>query len=115
MHVSFARRPAELIHGESHCPTGPQVPVRAGPSALRPHEVIRAPGVERIVRHIALAVLEADPMIRDAGHGKRLTGLNPNLLPFITQKVTIPRKGKAESLNVAIATAILCDNLLSGK
>jgi RNA methyltransferase, TrmH family len=28
----------------------------------------------------------------------------------VTQKVTIPGFGKAESLNVAIATAILTDN-----
>ena len=32
------------------------------------------------------------------------------LTPFVTQRVTIPRYGDAESLNVGIATAVLLDN-----
>lgn len=44
--------------------------------------------------------------------GNESSGIQPGLLPFITQKVTIPGKGKAESLNVGVATAILCDNIL---
>ncbi len=43
--------------------------------------------------------------------GNEARGISPALLPFITDKVTIPRFGKAESLNAAIATAIICDNI----
>ena len=37
-------------------------------------------------------------------------GISSELAPFVTDKITIPRFGKAESLNAAIATAIICDN-----
>lgn len=39
--------------------------------------------------------------------GNEGKGISDALLPFITDKVTIPRYGEAESLNVATATAIL--------
>lgn len=39
--------------------------------------------------------------------GNEGSGVSDVLLPFITDKVTIPGYGKAESLNVATATAIL--------
>ncbi len=42
--------------------------------------------------------------------GNESHGINPELSPFITAKVTIPSKGQAESLNVAIATAVIIDN-----
>jgi TrmH family RNA methyltransferase len=42
--------------------------------------------------------------------GNESNGINENLKSFITDKVTIPRIGKAESLNVSIATAIILDN-----
>lgn len=45
--------------------------------------------------------------------GSESHGISPALVPFVTQKITIPRYGKAESLNAAIATAIICDNLRS--
>lgn len=41
--------------------------------------------------------------------GNESHGIQPVLLPFITHPVTIPRFGEAESLNAAIATAIICD------
>ncbi|MEQ8714295.1 MAG: RNA methyltransferase [Cyclobacteriaceae bacterium] len=41
--------------------------------------------------------------------GNESHGIQPDLLPFITHPVTIPRFGGAESLNAAIATAIICD------
>jgi TrmH family RNA methyltransferase len=44
--------------------------------------------------------------------GNESNGIHPNLFPYITHKVSIPRRGQAESLNVAIATAVLCDNIL---
>jgi TrmH family RNA methyltransferase len=43
--------------------------------------------------------------------GSESHGISPDLLPFVTEKITIPRYGKAESLNAAIATSIICDNL----
>lgn len=42
--------------------------------------------------------------------GNEANGISPELAKKVTQKVTIPGFGQAESLNVAIATAILCDN-----
>ena len=43
--------------------------------------------------------------------GSEGRGLSPAVSAFVTQRVTIPRLGKAESLNAAIAAAIVCDNL----
>jgi len=40
--------------------------------------------------------------------GNESKGISDELLPFITEKISIPKFGKAESLNVATATAILC-------
>lgn len=42
--------------------------------------------------------------------GNESLGISIDLEKRVTQKVTIPAFGAAESLNVAIATAILCDN-----
>ena len=42
--------------------------------------------------------------------GNESKGISTLLEQKVTQKVTIPGSGNAESLNVAIATAILCDN-----
>jgi RNA methyltransferase, TrmH family len=42
--------------------------------------------------------------------GNEANGISAEIEKLITQKVTIPGYGNAESLNVAIATAILCDN-----
>ena len=42
--------------------------------------------------------------------GNESKGISALLEQKVTQKVTIPGFGNAESLNVAIATAILCDN-----
>jgi TrmH family RNA methyltransferase len=43
--------------------------------------------------------------------GNESRGISPELEKFITNKITIPRYGHAESLNAAIATAIICDNM----
>lgn len=43
--------------------------------------------------------------------GSESQGISNELEQLIDNKVTIPSFGKAESLNVSIATAILCDNL----
>jgi len=42
--------------------------------------------------------------------GNESKGISDELEPFVTNKLTIPGYGHAESLNVAIATAIFCDN-----
>jgi TrmH family RNA methyltransferase len=43
--------------------------------------------------------------------GNESNGISPHLQSIVTHKLTIPSFGRAESLNVAIATAVLCDNL----
>jgi len=40
--------------------------------------------------------------------GNEGNGLRPGIAQLITKAITIPRTGKAESLNVAIATALFC-------
>jgi len=43
--------------------------------------------------------------------GSEGRGLSPAATPRATQRVTIPKFGGAESLNAAVAAAIVCDNL----
>lgn len=43
--------------------------------------------------------------------GSEGRGLSPAMQSRITQRITIPRYGGAESLNAAVAAAIVCDNL----
>jgi TrmH family RNA methyltransferase len=43
--------------------------------------------------------------------GSEGRGLSLAVQALVTQRITIPRLGKAESLNAAIAAAIVCDNL----
>ena len=43
--------------------------------------------------------------------GNEGNGIRPEIQQLITQAITIPRIGKAESLNVAIATAICCSQV----
>lgn len=40
--------------------------------------------------------------------GNESKGISDSLLPFVTDKILIPKIGEAESLNVSTATAILC-------
>lgn len=47
--------------------------------------------------------------------GSESHGVNEELFPLITHKLTIPKYGGAESLNVSVATGILLDALKSGK
>ncbi len=46
--------------------------------------------------------------------GNESAGIPENLAQFIPHKITIPRVGQAESLNAAIATAVICDNWRRG-
>lgn len=43
--------------------------------------------------------------------GNESKGIRENILPYITQKITIPRYGQAESLNAAVATGIIVSYL----
>lgn len=43
--------------------------------------------------------------------GSESHGISKEVEECLTQKITIPRIGDAESLNVSVATAIICDNL----
>jgi RNA methyltransferase, TrmH family len=43
--------------------------------------------------------------------GNESRGISDDLEKCVTDKITIPRYGHAESLNAAIATAIICDNI----
>ncbi len=43
--------------------------------------------------------------------GNESQGIQNSLLPYFDQQLSIPRFGEAESLNVAMACAIVCDNL----
>lgn len=43
--------------------------------------------------------------------GNEAHGIAPSLAPMIRRRVTIPRYGRAESLNAGLATAVLLDNL----
>jgi TrmH family RNA methyltransferase len=43
--------------------------------------------------------------------GSEGRGLSPAVATRLTQRVTIPRYGRAESLNAGVAAAIVCDNL----
>lgn len=47
--------------------------------------------------------------------GNEANGIGPAVTPFVTQRITIPRYGDAESLNVGIATAVILDNLRRGQ
>lgn len=43
--------------------------------------------------------------------GNEGNGIRPEIQPFIGKNITIPQLGKAESLNVAIAAAIFCNEI----
>lgn len=43
--------------------------------------------------------------------GNESNGISEELGKYIPHKISIPAFGKAESLNVAIATAVICDNI----
>ena len=43
--------------------------------------------------------------------GNESKGVRDYLQPIVTEKITIPRFGEAESLNVAMATAVICDHV----
>lgn len=42
--------------------------------------------------------------------GNEANGISPEVEALLHKKITIPKRGSAESLNVAMATAVICDN-----
>ena len=46
--------------------------------------------------------------------GNESKGISEDLIPYVNHHITIPQFGKAESLNVAVATAILCSEYRRG-
>ena len=44
--------------------------------------------------------------------GNESKGITSSLMKYIDERITIPRFGGAESLNVAVSTAIICDNVM---
>jgi TrmH family RNA methyltransferase len=47
--------------------------------------------------------------------GNESNGVGQEVEKFVTHKITIPRFGEAESLNVGIATAVILDNMRRGE
>ncbi len=47
--------------------------------------------------------------------GNESEGIRKYLEPYIEHRISIPKYGAAESLNVAIATAVICDNVMRSK
>lgn len=46
--------------------------------------------------------------------GNEANGISKEVERFVTRRITIPRFGQAESLNAAIATAVICDSIRRG-
>jgi len=60
--------------------------------------------------NLSTAKIEKPAILIIGNEGK---GINGNLHAFITKKISIKRFGKAESLNAAIATAIICQKMIN--
>lgn len=45
--------------------------------------------------------------------GSESHGISEELIPFVKNQITIPRKGRAESLNVSVAAGILCQQWIN--
>jgi TrmH family RNA methyltransferase len=60
--------------------------------------------------NISTTQIDKNALVIIGNEGK---GINPNLHQYITKKISIKRLGQAESLNAAIATAIICDRIIN--
>ena len=47
--------------------------------------------------------------------GNEARGISPAVLAYVQQRITIPRYGPAESLNAAMAAAVVCDHWCAGR
>jgi TrmH family RNA methyltransferase len=94
---SFARMPAHSLD---------LVQTLAGLAALSPRTPIIGCDLKGEDVHALPPHQDAVVVIGSEGRG-----LSPGVAALVTRRVTIPRYGGAESLNAAIAAAIVCDNL----
>ncbi|MBC8153264.1 MAG: RNA methyltransferase [Bacteroidetes bacterium] len=77
------------------------------------------PGIQALGQSVYGAFLDGDDVHTTAfgpagGYvvmGNESNGIRAELAPFVDQRITIPRYGAAESLNVGIATAVILDNI----
>jgi TrmH family RNA methyltransferase len=44
--------------------------------------------------------------------GNESKGIDVSLLPYINERITIPKSGEAESLNAAVATGIILSHIV---
>lgn len=97
---SFARMPAHVA---------PLAPALAGLASTDRAVPVLGCDLEGDDVHGLLPLRDAVVVIGSEGRG-----LSPAVAAQITRRVTIPRYGHAESLNAAVAAAIVCDQLRRG-
>lgn len=87
--------------------------VRVSTYTARLATALADPGVPVIGCDLTGTDVHALPAVRDAVIviGSEGRGLSAATKALLTERVTIPRFGRAESLNASIAAAIVCDNL----
>jgi TrmH family RNA methyltransferase len=90
---SYARINFEYLQLESLFKSNPQIPVLGALLDGEDIHHVEFPGASFLM------------------FGNESNGIRPENLKFIHKKITIPRYGLAESLNVGISTAIFLDNL----
>lgn len=61
-------------------------------------------------KNINSIVFKKEGLLLIGNEGK---GINMDLMPYISEPISIKRIGLAESLNAAIATAVICDRFLN--
>ena len=105
---------ADLFHQKTiNASMGSFARVRAHTVDLAPALASVAAGTPILGCDLAGESVHALPPLRDAVVviGSEGRGLSPAVAARVTRRVTIPHFGAAESLNAAIAAAIVCDNL----
>jgi TrmH family RNA methyltransferase len=105
---------ADLFHQKViNASMGSFARVRAHTADLAAEFARIAPGTPILGCDLQGADAHALPALRDAilVIGSEGSGLSAAVRTNVTYYVTIPKYGHAESLNAAIAAAIVCDNL----
>jgi TrmH family RNA methyltransferase len=105
---------ADLFHQKViNASMGSFARVRAHTAELAPALAAVAPATPILGCDLEGDDVHALPPLRDAVVviGSEGRGLSPAVAERLTRRVTIPRLGGAESLNAAVAAAIVCDNL----
>lgn len=113
-HVVLSPDCADLFHQKTiNASMGSFARVPVHTAELGPALAALASGPPVLGCDLAGESVHALPALRDAVIviGSEGRGLSPAVAARVTRRVTIPRLGGAESLNAAIAAAIVCDNL----